>query len=77
MRRRSSTLELASFFEPFELHLQEPDLFEQFLLAREFRGRVGQFFGATGAGRADFTAINSTSKTSVAPGGMPGRPLSP
>src|ERR1017187_9177546 len=34
MRRRSSTLELASFFfEPFELHLQAADLLVELLLS--------------------------------------------
>ena len=34
MRRRSSTLELASFFfEPFQLHLEPADLLKQLLLS--------------------------------------------
>src|ERR1700722_5810529 len=41
MRRRSSTLELASFFfEPFQLHLQAPDLLVELLLALLGRLRV-------------------------------------
>ena len=34
MRRRSSTLHRRSFFKSFQIHLQAPDLLEEFLLAR-------------------------------------------
>src|SRR5690606_4939534 len=53
MRRRWSTLKLASFFfKPLQLHLQPPDLLEQLLLAGLRRCCVGVRFAGEDFGQS-------------------------
>jgi hypothetical protein len=54
MRRRWSTVELASFFfKPLQLHLQPSDLLEQLLLAGLGRRGIGVGLpGSSGQGQA-------------------------